>query len=358
MSNSRIEEILEEWFSLEVIRNKELQLRYKIHNPYLEKQCRYLHHKYHSQTDYNTFTASYIYYTYMSLTKLDDLSDITKASKYCHKTNYFTAIDDIESKSVKIGARRVPLHFKTLSLDYLLNEENTQITLLDMLTEKDNLFHNPTNQIFFNKYFLEWFEETKHTFLTQSQLEFLDNLNSLPVEATYEQIKEVTKTDPRNINDKIYRIANRIILEYQSTDKEAPSQYKKELIHLVRLFETIKNLANRDDNIDTQNQLIFDYITENFEELQPYLCLSLEEHQMLNRSQYKPLLLYKVCQQCTYLYFKYKIKLDELKEKEITINNKPSLARPRSEINPNASSYVITHRDGYYTEKKYIDPKK
>ena len=353
-----IEDIINDWFELTVIRNKDLTLQYKIHNPYLEVQCKKLYQKYGNNQAYNSFVSNYIYHIYEALLKVEDFSDLDNVSRQVFTRVQFSIMEEnslLNSTRIKVDGRRMPLVFSTVSLDgFLDGEDYTEVSLLSMLTDESNLFNNLNNQIYFNSHFKRWFKENKETFLTESQIEFLDKLNSLPANPTYKQIKEDTGTDPRNMNDKLNRIADRTIKTYKEQKKSPVSQYQKNLTQLVKILAHTKNLSNRDTELDTLNTDLFDYLTLHFEQLQPYLNLTLQEHQAMNRREFNTQRVYKVTNQCRELFTKYNNSLNELVKNKHTLkpNYKPSLRQPPHNLPKDTQTALIVNSDGQIAPKK------
>ena len=353
----RINDIISQWFSLQVIRNKDLQLRFEIHNTHLSYQCASIYNKYPKTDDYNSHTSNYIYHCYLALNKTEDLTDLEKLSKYVHgqvRHSFYLENNETNIRIKVDGDRRATLQFQTLSLDgFLHGEGETELSLTNILTQDSSLFHNLNNQIFFNSYFKSWFKNNKQRILTASQLEFLNTMESIPQNTPYKTIKEQTGIDPRNINDKYNRIADRIIKAYQIERPQPLTRYHKDIINLVQLLFKANNIANRDTELDTLNQDLFDYYTTHFDELQPHLNLTMEQHQQLNRKQYNVQTLYTIAIQIEDLLIRYNHKLDELTQQSttITFNNKPSLRQPRHNLPKNTTTAIIINFDGTLASK-------
>ena len=338
----RINEVFDEWFSLEVWKNKNLDLKFTIKNDYLMQQCLKLYKEIpQAGENFHYFITEYIYHVFIELTKIEDLSDITSLSKQVHERVKFSLRNnsmDSTTKTIQINKQRAKIIFEPLSLDGLvLGEDGNSITLANILTESQSVFTQPVNQSYFNTQFKNWFNANKENILTKSQLELIEYMNKLPTDYTTQELEEITKTTSKNINNKINRIATRITEAFEEQKEKPRSEYYNYIINLVKVLNKANAIINNDE-IETQNIDLFNYVAANFDLLQPLLKLPSEAHIALNRGTFNNKYIYSIASQLEALQEKYQAKLDDLDAErvQVTLNSKPSLKKEtRAEIPPN-----------------------
>lgn len=263
MNNEMIEKVFNNWFDLIALKNKNLDLRFSIKNEYLAVQCGETYSKRKWQMSYNSFMGLYISkcweemldfkatedeWEQIYIDTLDGSETVGRAqelSKFLYSRVGWAVLrdyDDSRSIRVRNGDVRARVSIDTVNFSQL---ENGQGYLdLDSLIDQDVYGDTEYQQSFI----AEWFSENKDKILTESQIEFLDSLEEanyllIDDEADNEELERIIKTNRKNIDGKLQRIAKRIIdafvkdfPEYHGQLNDKPRLRSK----LIELAEGVK----------------------------------------------------------------------------------------------------------------------
>ena len=224
-----IDEVFNQWFRLDVIRNKNLDLKFEILNTYLNKQCHQTYKQRRFPYSFHQFQSDYIYHCYEVMLQYDaseeewkqmaqeamDETEATEAlSKFIYsraKWNVLLEHDEKQSKRVRNGDKFTRVYLKPLNFSELVSEDDEVPIDLVMAQDIETEYEESFIQT--------WFTSRKEDILTQSQLEFLEALqeaNHLLLEpGTNKEVEEITNTYRSNIDNKLSRIADRVIKAFK-----------------------------------------------------------------------------------------------------------------------------------------------
>lgn len=260
MNNEMIEKVFENWFELKALKNKNLDLRFNIKNEYLAIQCGETYSKRNWQMNYNSFMGLYISKCWEEMVDfkatteeweqiyIDTLGGAAIAGKAQELSKFLYArvgwavlreYDDARSIRVRNGDVRARVSIDTVNFSRL---ENGQGYLdLDSLIDQEVYAQSEYQQSFI----ADWFGENKDKILTDSQIEFLDSLEEanyllIDDEADNEELERIIKTNRKNIDGKLQRIAKRIIDAFV---KDFP-EYDSQLNDKPRLRSKLIELAD------------------------------------------------------------------------------------------------------------------
>lgn len=276
-----INEVFEMWFELEAIRNKNLDLRYKINNEFLNTQCGQTYKERRFNYNYHAFQSNYIYHCYEVMLTFEAseeewkqmVQEVTRSpqqprgkaeelSKYIYsraKWNVLHEHDSKSSKRVRNGDKEARVFFKPSNFSELVNDGDE--VPIDLMVEQQG------DESDYKESFIQvWFRDRKEDILTESQIEFLDALEEanhlLLDDDTNEEIERITRTYRSNIDGKLQRIADRLIKAFKADfpelnlDFDNKPRLRNELIELdedVRYAEIINTLGHpivyEDENI-------------------------------------------------------------------------------------------------------------
>lgn len=230
-NNEVIEKVFNNWFDLTALKNKNLDLRFSIKNEYLAVQCGETYSKRNWQMSYNSFMGLYISkcweemvdfkatedeWEQIYIDTLDGSAIAGKAqelSKYLYSRVGWSVLreyDDARSIRVRNGDVRARVSIDTVNFSQLENGQG----YLDLDSLVDSEMYNDAE--YQQSFIAEWFASNKDKILTDSQLEFLASLEEanyllIDDEADNEELERIIKTNRKNIDSKLQRIAKRII---------------------------------------------------------------------------------------------------------------------------------------------------
>lgn len=317
MKNETIEKVLETWFEVEVIRNKDLDLNVVIKHDVLRSQCTREYSKMKQKQSFKQFKVDYMNSVFEALMayngaderferaileQCDETIDYEANKEMNVLSKYvFKAVEgerkektDVVRVRVGKGEDRAKIVLNTYSLDYLSND-NDEISIVDLLSDESNVFNNNQNIKWHKSRFGKWFEENKHEILTKTQVKFIDDLNSINVyEVDNAEIERITGTKMNNVKAKLNAIAERTLKIWNKQMNE-PMRGSTYHSSIPGEFVAIKNMMNSDD-LDSMNEHIWEFIVENWDELEEKFIgkLITEEYQAINRDEYDTKLLYKI----------------------------------------------------------------
>ena len=106
-------------------------------------------------------------------------------------------------------------------------------------------------------------------------------------------VRKFVGIDKFKVNTKLDKIAERVVKAY---NKQLPVNASREQLELGKRIELLQPIISYvyDDDLDDVNELIFDYVADNFENLQEYLVLNADECIAINRREYNSRIVYKV----------------------------------------------------------------
>ena len=289
MKNETIEKVLEKWFEVEVIRNKDLDLNVVIKHEILQGQCSREYSRMKQKQSFKQFKVDYMNSVFEALIAYSGADEAFERAilEQCNETiDYdankemnvlskyvFKAVEgelkektDVVRVRVGRGEERAKIVLNTYSLDYLSNDDD-EISIVDVLTEESNVFNNNQNLKWHKSKFGKWFDENKHDILTKSQVKFIDDLNGINVyEVDNAEIERVTGTKMNNVNAKLNAIAERTLKMW---NKQMSKQKRGSTHHssVPKEFVAIKNMMNSDD-LDRMNEIIWKFLIENWDELE------------------------------------------------------------------------------------------
>lgn len=267
-----INEVFEMWFDLKAIRNKNLDLRYQINNPFLDTQCGQTYKERRFNYNYHTFQSNYIYHCYEVMLTFEAseeewkqiIEEVSQSpeqpqgkaeelSKYIYsraKWNVLHEHDSKSSKRVRNGDREAKVFLNPSNFSDLVNDDGEEVPI-DLMIEQGN------ESAYKESFIQAWFRERKEDILTESQIEFLDALeeaNHLMLEDdTNEEIERITNTYRSNIDNKLQRIADRLIKAFKEDYPDLNLEFnnkprlRSKLIELdedVRYAEIINTLGH------------------------------------------------------------------------------------------------------------------
>lgn len=317
MKNETIEKVLEKWFEVEVIRNKDLELNVVIKHEILRGQSSKEYSRMKQKPTFKQFKVDYMNSVFEALLAYSEADEAFERAilEQCNETiDYeadremnvlskyvFKAIEgerkektDVVRVRVGKGEDRAKIVLNTYSLDYLSNDDG-EFSIIDLLSEESNVFNNNHNLKWHKSRFGKWFENNKHDILTKSQVKFIDDLNCINVyEVDNAEIERITGTKMNNVNAKLNAIAERTL---KAWNKQMSGQLRGS-IHNSSIpgeFVAIKNMMNSDD-LDSMNEKIWEFVVENWDELEEKFIgkLMSKEYQTINRNEYDTQLLYKI----------------------------------------------------------------
>lgn len=371
-----IYEVVNAWFKLNVIKgDKELKTTLDIKNEYLKVQASSLYSELKVKPAFHSFVSDYILECYIAMTKMqkpdefwreieyqalivgafdeDIKPELEELGKYVYVTVSF---EMKQGKTLSVNGEKAYISLNTISLDSVNSNEDgsKEVSIADILTSEEDIFSNYDNQAYYNNSFRIWFDATRKDILTKNQNEFLSNVNLVDFELdAKERIKEILGVGSDKVNTKLDKIADRVVIAY---NKQLPSLYSKqqtELSQVIELIEPIERILNG-YFLENQNQDIFNYVSENFGELQPHLTLKADECVALNRGEYSTKIVYKVVEQLTDQLDKFKKQLKELNEREVeSVEKKEKFVyeKKKAERDKKIKSLKIVGRDGFMVEE-------
>ena len=371
-----IYEVVNAWFKLNVIKgDKELKTTLDIKNEYLKVQASSLYSEMKVKPAFHSFLSDYILECYLAMTKMqksdefwreieyqalivgafdeDIKPELEELSKYVYVT---VSYEMKQGKTLSVNGEKAYINLNTISLDSVNSKEDgsKEVSIADILTSEEDIFSNYDNQAYYNNSFRIWFDDTRKDILTKNQNEFLNNVNLVNFELdAKERIKEILGVGSDKVNTKLDKIADRVVVAY---NKQLPSLYSKqqtELSRKIELIEPIERIMNG-YFLENQNQDIFEYVSENFEELQPFLKLSANECVALNRREYSTAIVYKVSEQLLAKLVKFRARLEELNDRAVEAVEKKEkfvYEKKNSERDEKIKTLKIVGRDGFMVEE-------
>lgn len=276
-----IDEVFEMWFELKAIRNKNLDLRYKINNEFLNVQCGETYKQRRFNYNYHAFQSNYIYHCYEVMLTFEAseeewrqmVEEVTQSpeqpqgkaeelSKYIYSRAKWDVLKEHDAKfsrRVRNGDKHAKVFLNPSNFSDLVNDDGEAVPI-DLMIEQGN------ESDYKESFIQAWFRERKEDILTESQIEFLDALeeaNHLLLEDdTNEEVERITKTYRSNIDSKLQRIADRLIKAFKEDYPELNLRFnnkprlRSKLIELdegVKYAEIINTLGHpivyEDENI-------------------------------------------------------------------------------------------------------------
>lgn len=158
----------------------------------------------------------------------------------------------------------ITLKMEVVSLDQLLDSDDSEASLLDILSDEHALWSNKEEEYSLS-YFSEWFEEHKAEILTTSQLKLLEDLRMCrKVEGyTTNDVYEVTGVDSFRINTKLKKMAARVEKVWA---KENPRNFKNRLEMQrdkeLSIWYEVMGLVEESDSLNQTNYFMDLYETE------------------------------------------------------------------------------------------------
>lgn len=230
-NNEVIEKVFNNWFELTALKNKNLDLRFTIKNEYLAVQCGETYSKRKWQMSYNSFMGLYISKCWEEMLEFKATTDEweqiyrdtldgsatagkgQELSKFLYSRVGWAVLrdyDDSRSIRVRNGSVRARVSIDSVNFSQLENSQG----YLDLDGLMDAEMYNDTE--YQQSFIAEWFGQNKDKILTESQIEFLDSLEEanyllIDDEADNEELERIIKTNRKNIDGKLQRIAKRII---------------------------------------------------------------------------------------------------------------------------------------------------
>lgn len=371
-----IYEVVNAWFKLNVIKgDKELKTTLDIKNEYLKVQASSLYSELKVKPAFHSFVSDYILECYLAMTKMQKSDEFWREIEYqalivgafdedikpeleeLGKYVYVTVSFEMkQGKTLSVNGEKAYISLNTISLDSVNSNEDgsKEVSIADILTSEEDIFSNHDNQAYYNNSFRIWFDDSRKDILTKNQNEFLSNVNLVNFELdAKERIKEILGVGSDKVNTKLDKIADRVVIAY---NKQLPSLYSKqqtELSQKIELIEPVERIMNG-YFLDNQNQDIFNYVSENFGELQPHLTLKADECVALNRGEYSAKIVYKVTEQLTAQLEKFRNRLKELNEREVeSVEKKEKFVyeKKQAERDGKIKSLKIVGRDGFMVEE-------
>lgn len=375
MKEKAINEILNQWFELKVIKTKEeIRLRHEIHLEKMKKQCEYIRSKYFRHIIMQTFVSDYILYAYYAMnvfiatdseweamangvedSRIDELKLYVRSwILYEFKRDFMESDGQIMSINNKEELVKLPvMNFS------LVGEENSdEINILDFLTSEDSIFYENVNQIYYKNAFRDWFDENRAKILTKNQDTFITNMNNVNLqEQDNETVRSFVGINKDKVNTKMDGIVDRIVSVYNKQLPKIESRDMLELKARIKLLQPVISLIYSDE--ENVNKKIWTYVACNIEALQEYLKLSAEEHIAINKNQYDSKLVYKVCEQLEDKLEIYNFRLEKAKEfKADPITSYERFVHKkveRDEDDVEMDVYEIISRDGIMVKKDKED---
>lgn len=232
--NELIEEVFNEIFVLERLKNKNLDLRFKILNTFLDASCKATYRRRKFNLSYSSFVGNYMFHAWFKMLSyeaseeewlevLECVRECTETpsgayerlSKYLYSHVGWELIHEFDSKAsvrVRTGSKqRARVMFNPFNFSELSNEDGE--IPIDLIMKKD------VNTGFVQSFIQEWYQVVRYDVLTDSQNELLDALeeaNHLLLEDdTNTEIEAIIRTNRANIDDKLQRIAKRLIERFK-----------------------------------------------------------------------------------------------------------------------------------------------
>lgn len=232
--NELIEEVFNEIFVLERLKNKNLDLRFKILNTFLDASCKATYRKRKFNLSYSSFVSNYMFHAWFKMLSYEASEEewlevlecvrecpetpsgaYERLSKYLYSHVGWELIHEFDSKeSVRVRTKtdRAMVKFNPINFSELVSEGD-EISI-DLIMKKE------PNTEFVQSFVQDWYHAVRDDVLTDSQIEFLDALeeaNHLLLEDdTNTEIEAIIRTNRANIDDKLQRIAKRLIGRFKA----------------------------------------------------------------------------------------------------------------------------------------------
>jgi len=212
-----------------------------------------------------------------------------KVRKYIKKYVYYAVKERSNPNTKKMtlrvdGERKsVDVDLEITSLNIQVTHEDTDTTLINLLNAESSIFHANTEKSYQVNKFILWYNEHKEEILTQSQLEFLDNLELIKElnNPTPREIKAVTGTESHQVNQKLKRIRRRIVTAWEEeSEQEKKTRRVKKLIKQINKLNEFFTILNEEENKEV-NLKLSEWVRENLESLENLLYRELSREQCI-----------------------------------------------------------------------------
>lgn len=149
------------------------------------------------------------------------------------------------------------------SLDSLISDSLSTDSTPLQLTDENMLFDN-TMYEYYITFFKKWFDKNKEEILTDSQIQFLENLKkcSNDIYLTAEEFEEVTGVKWVNYSRWLKRIEARIASAWKA---ENPTKQSRKQVYnnaRVEYLEQFMTIADNEENLATQNLQLTDLLVK------------------------------------------------------------------------------------------------